>query len=176
MAIKIKLDVKYLELARVWSELSVAQRKKVGCIVVRDGQIISDGFNGTPSGFDNKCEIIIQKYYDNAAEEYVLLEDGYNIRGPGLAEKNSTKLEVLHAESNALMKLAASTQSSTGSTVYVTLSPCFECSKLIIQAKVKRVVFLERYRFTGGLDLLKKAGIQVDQLINNNNEYHITPY
>lgn len=176
MANKLELDAKYLELAKVWGQLSVAERKKVGCIIVRDNQIISDGFNGTPSGFDNKCETLLTEAYDNSTEEYALLEDGYIIKGPGLALKNATKPEVLHAESNALMKLAVSTQSSKDSTVYVTLSPCFECSKLIIQAKVKRVVFLEKYRLTEGLDLLKKAGIRVDQLINNNDEYHIAPY
>lgn len=176
MANRLLLDAKYLELAEMWGKLSVAERKKVGCIVVKDNQIISDGYNGTPSGFDNKCESLIQKTFDNSTEEYSLIEDGFYIKGIGLAEKNATKPEVLHAESNALMKLAISTQSSKDATVYVTLSPCFECSKLIIQAQIKRVVFSEKYRVTDGLDLLKKAGIRVDQLININNEYNIAPY
>ena len=148
MAKQLDLDVKYLEIAKIWGSLSHAQRMKVGCIIVKDDQIISDGFNGTPSGFNNICE----------------------------DENGLTIPEVLHAESNALMKLALSTQSSRNATIYVTLSPCFECSKLIIQAKVKRVVFLEKYRITSGLDLLKKSGIQITQLITNSNEYHITTY
>ena len=148
MASQTLLDSKYIEIAKLWSSLSTAKRIQVGCIIVKDKQIISDGYNGTPSGFDNICE----------DENYL------------------TKPEVLHAESNALMKLAISTQSSKDATVYITLSPCFECSKLIIQAKIKRVVFLEKYRNLDGLDLLKKAGIQVDQLINIENEYYITSY
>ena len=133
---QIDLDKKYLEIAKQWSELSKAKRMQVGCIVVRDNQIISDGYNGTPCGFDNACE----------DEDLV------------------TKPEVLHAESNALMKLAVGTQSSKGATVYITLSPCFECAKLIVQAKIKRVVFSELYRHNSGLDLLKKAGIAVEHI------------
>jgi dCMP deaminase len=136
MPSQLKLDQKYLDIAKSWSELSKAKRMKVGCIVVRDNQIISDGYNGTPSGFDNSCE----------DEEFL------------------TKPEVLHAESNALMKLAVGTQSSKNATVYITLSPCFECSKLIIQAQVKRVVFSELYRLNSGIELLRKAGIAVDQI------------
>lgn len=136
MASQINLDKKYLEIAKSWSLLSTAKRMQVGCIVVRDNQIISDGYNGTPSGFDNCCE----------------------------DENFLTKPEVLHAESNALMKLASSTQTSKDAIVYVTLSPCFECSKLIIQAKIKRVVFSELYRINSGLDLLRKAGIIVEQI------------
>jgi dCMP deaminase len=136
MPSQLKLDQKYLDIAKSWSELSKAKRMKVGCIVVRDNQIISDGYNGTPSGFDNSCE----------DEEFL------------------TKPEVLHAESNALMKLAVGTQSSKNATVYITLSPCFECSKLIIQAQVKRVVFSELYRLNSGIELLRKAGITVDQI------------
>ena len=133
---QILLDKKYLEIAGSWSHLSKAKRMQVGCLVVRNNQIISDGYNGTPAGMDNECE-------DN---NFV------------------TKPEVLHAESNALMKLATSTQSSEGATVYITLSPCFECSKLLIQAKVKRVVFSEFYRINSGIDLLKRAGIIVDHI------------
>jgi len=133
---QLKLDKKYLELADSWSQLSVAERMKVGCIIVKDNQIISDGFNGTPSGFDNVCE----------------------------DEHFKTKPEVLHAESNALMKLALSTQSSKNATLYVTLSPCFECSKLIIQAKIKRVVYRDDYRVLSGLDLLRKANVIVERI------------
>jgi dCMP deaminase len=132
----IELDRVYLDMALKWARLSRAKRMQVGCLVVRDNQIISDGYNGTPSGFNNNCED----------------EDG------------NTKPEVLHAESNALMKLACSTQSSVGSTLYVTLSPCFDCSKLIIQAKISRVVFKEKYRFTKGIELLEKAGIIVEHV------------
>jgi len=133
---QLKLDKKYLELADSWSQLSVAERMKVGCIIVKDNQIISDGFNGTPSGFNNVCE----------------------------DEHFKTKPEVLHAESNALMKLALSTQSSKDATLYVTLSPCFECSKLIIQAKIKRVVYRDDYRVLSGLDLLRKAKVIVERI------------
>lgn len=136
MADQTILDKKYLEIAHTWSKLSKANRMQVGCIVVKDNQIISDGFNGTPSGFDNCCE----------------------------DEKNITKPEVLHAESNALMKLATSTQCSKDATIYITLSPCFECSKLIIQAKVKRVVFSNLYRINSGIELLRKAGITVEHI------------
>lgn len=133
---QLKLDKKYIELAESWSQLSVAERMKVGCIIVKDNQIISDGFNGTPSGFDNKCE----------------------------DEHFKTIPEVLHAESNALMKLALSTQSSKDAILYVTLSPCFECSKLIIQAKIKRVVYRDDYRILSGLDLLRKANVIVEKI------------
>ena len=126
-------------MAKRWGDLSKATRMKVGCLVVRDNQIISDGFNGTPSGFDNECETLINN-------EFI------------------TKPEVLHAESNALMKLACGTQSSKDATLYVTLSPCFDCSKLIIQAKIKRVVYSTEYRITKGIELLKKAGIIVDYI------------
>lgn len=136
MSKQLKLDKKYLELANSWCDLSFAQRIKVGALVVKGNQIISDGFNGTPAGFNNVCE-----------------DDNF-----------LTKPEVLHAESNALMKLAASTQSSEGATLYVTLSPCFECSKLIIQAKIKRVVYRDDYRVLSGLDLLRKANIIVEKI------------
>ena len=131
-----KLDQKYIELAESWSDLSAAKRMKVGCIIVKNNQIISDGFNGTPSGFDNQCE----------------------------DENLITKPEVLHAESNALMKLAISTQSSQDATLYVTLSPCFECSKLIIQAKISRVVYRDDYRILSGLELLRKANVIVEKI------------
>jgi dCMP deaminase len=123
-------------MAQVWGSLSAAKRRQVGCLIVKDGQIISDGYNGTPHGFDNDCEF----------------ETRFGLE---------TKPEVLHAESNALTKLAKSTQSSEGATIYVTLSPCFECAKLMIQSGIKRVVYLDEYRITGGIELLEKAGITV---------------
>ena len=136
MPSQLQLDKKYLELARSWSQLSKAKRMQVGCIIVKGNQIISDGFNGTPAGFNNACE----------DDEFV------------------TKPEVLHAESNALMKLATSTNSSEGATAYITLSPCFECSKLLVQAKIKRVVYSDIYRVNSGIDLLTKAGITVEHV------------
>ena len=125
-----KYDLKYLEMAKVWSGLSCAERKKVGALLVKDGIIIADGFNGTPSGFENECE-----------------SDGV------------TKWYVLHAEANAILKVARSTQNCEGSTLYVTMSPCKECTKLIIQAGIKRVVYSEEYRDTESLGILKKAQI-----------------
>ena len=139
MASQIELDKTYLSMAFEWSKLSKAIRKKVGCLIVKDGMIISDGFNGTPSGFDNNCEI-----WDN--------------------EKWITKAETIHAESNAISKLAKSTQTSDGSTMYITCSPCMECSKLIIQSGIKRIVFGEVYRLDNGIKLLKDAGILISSL------------
>ena len=133
MASQQELDLVFVKMAFTFSELSKANRRKVGCIIVKDGQIISNGFNGTPSGFDNSCEI-----------------------------DNVTKPEVLHAESNALMKLAQSTNSSKGATLYLTCAPCFDCSKLIIQAGISRVVYTHNYRKEDGLDLLSKTNVIVD--------------
>jgi len=141
MPSQLNLDITYLKMAHEWGQLSKAERKKVGCLIVKDGQIISDGYNGTPSGFNNECE-----------------HDSYKNGLPILI----TKPEVLHAESNALMKLAKSTNSSTGSTIYLTMSPCFDCAKLIIQAGVVRVVCSEAYRIKDGVEFLEKNNIQVD--------------
>ena len=143
MADQKSLDNVFLEIATSFSKLSKAVRRKVGCIIVKDGQIISNGYNGTPSGFDNICEKVTEK-------------NGF----PSL----HTKPEVLHAESNALMKLARSTNSSIGATMYLTCSPCFDCAKLIIQAGISRVVYAEEYRNTDGIHLLKKANITVEQI------------
>ena len=131
-----KYDVAYLSIAREWGKLSYCKRRQVGAIIVKDNMIISDGYNGTPTGFDNFCED----------------ENGY------------TKWYVLHAEANAITKVASSTQSSEGSTLYVTLSPCTDCSKLIHQAKIKRVVYWEQYKDTSGIEFLEKAGIEVCQV------------
>lgn len=127
------LDSRYLRMAFIWSENSYCQRRRVGAILVKDKMIISDGFNGTPSGFENCCE------------------DADGVTYP----------YVLHAEANAITKVARSHNSSEGSTLYITTSPCIECSKLIIQAGIQRVVFAEMYRITNGIDLLRKAGIEV---------------
>ena len=127
------LDERYLRMASIWSENSYCERRKVGALIVKDKMIISDGFNGTPSGFDNICE----------------------------SPEGVTFPYVLHAEANAITKVARSNNSSEGSTLYVSTSPCMECSKLIIQAGIRRVVFSELYRITDGLDLLRKAGVEI---------------
>ena len=129
-----QLDVTYLKMANEWGQLSKARRRKVGCLIVKDGQIISDGYNGTPAGYDNNCEYETRFGYE-------------------------TRPEVLHAESNALMKLAKSTNSSRDSTIYLTMSPCFECAKLIIQAGVKRVVYSEIYRIEKGIEFLRSNDV-----------------
>lgn len=127
------LDKRYLKMAKIWAENSYCQRRKVGALVVKDQMIISDGYNGTPSGFENVCE----------------------------DENNVTKPYVLHAEANAITKIARSGNSSEGATMYITASPCIECAKLIIQAGIKRVIYSEKYRIEDGISLMKKAGIEV---------------
>ncbi len=133
-----KFDSSYIKMAFVWANNSYCERRKVGALLVKDRMIISDGYNGTPSGFENICE----------------------------DEDNNTKSYVLHAEANAITKVAKSHNSSQGSTLYVTDSPCIECAKLIIQSGIKRVVYSRKYRITDGLDLLERAGIEVDQLVS----------
>ncbi len=128
------LDERYLRMARIWSENSYCKRRQVGALIVKDKSIISDGYNGTPSGFENLCE----------------------------DESDHTKPYVLHAEANAITKVAKSGNSSDKATLYVTASPCIECAKLIIQAGIVRVVYSELYRCCDGIELLEKAGIQVD--------------
>ena len=130
---QLLLDKRYMKMAEIWSENSYCQRRKVGALIVKDKMIISDGYNGTPSGFENVCE----------DEHYV------------------TKPYVLHAEANAITKIARSSNSSDGATMYVTASPCIECAKLIIQAGVKRVVYGEKYRLEDGLEVLRRAHIEV---------------
>ena len=126
------LDLRYMRMANIWAENSYCERRKVGALIVKDKMIISDGYNGTPSGFENICEN----------------EDGF------------TKPYVLHAEANAITKIARSNNNSDGATMYVTASPCIECAKLIIQAGIRRVVYGEKYRLTDGIDLLERAGIE----------------
>ena len=154
---KITYDIAYMEMAKAVSTLSYAERSKVGCIIVTpQGQVIAQGYNGTPTGMDNCCETI----------EKILNEEDSNLYGHDIYEnKLITKREVLHAESNAITKCAKNGCGSTeGSTIYITLSPCFECSKLIIQAGIKRIVYKEQYRLTDGLDLLNEVGIICEQL------------
>lgn len=131
---KSKYDKAYLRIAKEWGQLSYCQRKKVGAIIVRDKMIISDGYNGTPSGFENCCE----------------------------DEDNNTKWYVLHAEANAISKVARSTQLCEGATLYITLLPCKDCSKLIHQSGIKRVVYHQEYKDASGLDFLRKAGVEVE--------------
>jgi dCMP deaminase len=131
------LDQRYLKMADIWAQNSYCKRRKVGALLVKDKMIISDGYNGTPSGFENECE----------------------------DEENKTKTYVLHAEANAITKVAKSGNSSLCATLYVTSSPCIECSKLIIQAGIKRVVFTENYRLEDGINLLKRANIEVEQVL-----------
>ena len=127
------LDQRYMRMAFIWAENSYCERRKVGALLVKDKMIISDGYNGTPAGFENICE----------------------------DENNATKPYVLHAEANAITKVARSYNSSEGSTLYVTSSPCIECAKLIIQSGIKRVVYADSYRLSDGVDLLQKAKIEV---------------
>jgi dCMP deaminase len=148
-----------MNIAEEISQLSYAERKKVGCILVKDGTIISHGYNGTPYGFENDCEEYEERYYENDVGAELLQDYGY-VLANGIARKLVTKREVLHAESNAISKVAKSSNSSEDADLYVTLSPCFECAKLIIQSGIKRVFYREEYRQKDGLDLLRKAGIQ----------------
>lgn len=133
---KAALDRRYARMALIWAENSYCERRKVGALVVKNNMIISDGYNGTPTGFENICE----------------------------DENNVSKPYVLHAEANAITKLARSSNSSDGATLYVTASPCIECAKLIIQSGIKRVIYTEKYRLTDGIDLLERAGIEVEYL------------
>ena len=159
---QIDLDRTYLVMAETWANLSRAKRKKVGCLIVKDGAIISDGYNGTPRGFNNNCEDLLP-----AVGGRIMIDDeGDMVKG---TFKLRTKPEVLHAESNAITKLAKSTQSSTGATMYITISPCVECAKLIIQSGIKRVVFGEFYRSDEGIKLLKKSKIKVEEMSNIKN-------
>ena len=133
---QLKFDRSYLRMAQVWAENSYCNRRKAGALIVKDKMIISDGYNGTPSGFENVCED----------------EDGH------------TKPYVLHAEANAITKVAKSNNSSNGATLYVTAAPCMECAKLIIQSGIRRVVYVESYRLSDGIELLERAGIEVIQI------------
>ena len=133
---QLAIDKRYLMMARIWATNSYCKRRQVGALIVKDKMIISDGYNGTPSGFENECE----------------------------DENDATKSYVLHAEANAITKVAKSNNSSEGSTLYITTSPCMECSKLIIQSGIIRVVYQEKYRVTEGLDLLERAEIELVHL------------
>jgi len=131
-----KYDIAYLKMALEWAKLSHCKRRQVGALIVKNRMIISDGFNGTPTGFDNICE----------------------------DDNNYTKWHVLHAEANAIMKVSASTQSSEGATLYITLSPCKECSKLIFQSGIKRLVYHKAYKDNSGIEFLIKAGLKITHI------------
>ena len=133
---QLKYDKAYLKMAREWGKLSHCKRKQVGALIVKERMIISDGFNGTPSGFDNCCE----------------------------DDDNVTKWEVLHAEANAILKVASSTQSTEGATLYITLSPCKDCRTLIHQSGIKRVVYANAYKDITGISFLEKAGVQINHI------------
>lgn len=133
---QLKYDKAYLRMAQEWAKLSHCQRKQVGSLIVKDRMIISDGYNGTPTGFDNQCE----------------------------DEEGNTRWYVLHAEANAITKVAGSTHSCRGGTLYLTLSPCKDCSKLIYQSGIVRVVYIQAYKDTSGLDFLAKAGVEIQQI------------
>ncbi len=133
---QLKYDIAYLRMAMEWSKLSYCERRQVGALIVRDKMIISDGYNGTPTGFENNCE----------------------------DEEENTKWYVLHAEANAILKVASSTQSSKGATLYISMSPCRSCSKLIHQAGIIRLVYFEKYKDDSGLKFLEKAGVQISHI------------
>ncbi|MFD0761658.1 deoxycytidylate deaminase [Lutibacter aestuarii] len=133
---QLKYDQAYMRMAKEWAKLSYCERKKVGALIVKGRMIISDGFNGSPTGFENCCE----------------------------DDEGNTKWYVLHAEANAISKVASSTQSCKNSTLYITLSPCKECSKLIHQSGIKRIVYAEKYKDTSGLEFLEKAGVELTHL------------
>ena len=137
-----QFDLRYMRMAKIWAEKSYCERRKVGALIVKERMIISDGYNGTPCGFENVCE----------------------------DENNKTKPYVLHAEANAITKVARSSNSSEGATLYVTSSPCIECAKLIIQAGIRRVVYEEEYHTPDGIDLLKRAGVEIEHLEIDNNK------
>ena len=162
---RIRIESVYMQNAYQFAELSYANRRKVGCVIVKDKQVISFGYNGTPHGFDNECEEASIVYYENPDIAVDLMEQGYECDN-GVCHKHgaTTKPEVLHAESNAIMKVAKSTMSCDGAELYTTTCPCFGCAKLIIQAGISKVYYTETYRDMGGIALLTKAGIIVEQI------------
>ena len=162
---RIRIESVYMQNAYQFAELSYAERRKVGCVIVKDHQVISFGYNGTPHGFDNECEETDTRYYENPDLAVDLADQGYECNN-GVCHKHGaiTKPEVLHAESNAIMKVAKSTMSCDGAELYTTTCPCFGCAKLIIQAGISKVYYTETYRDMGGVELLGKAGIIVEQI------------
>ena len=162
---RIPVEIIYMQIAYQTAKLSYAERRRVGCIIVKDEQIVSFGYNGTPHGFDNACEETQVRYSENSTHEDILMEKGYHCENGCCCSKHVTKREVLHAESNAITKLAKSTMTSNNADLYTTTAPCFDCAKLIIQAGIKRVYYSEDYRDMSGVELLEKAGIEVKEVI-----------
>lgn len=166
---RIPVEIIYMQIAYNTAKLSYAHRRRVGCIIVKDEQIVSMGYNGTPHGFNNTCEetIITTQYYENPDTAETLIEDhGYTCEnGCCTKESTKTKREVLHAESNAITKLAKSTMTSIDADLYTTTAPCFQCAKLIIQAGIRKVYYSEGYRDMSGVELLTKANIEVKEVI-----------
>ena len=163
-----ELDKRYLRMARIWSENSYAIRRKVGCLIVKDRMIISDGYNGTPSGFENVCEDVECSWSYKCSKAAMPIDEVKSVEHCKDCpySKLVTKPYVLHAEANAISKLAKSLNNSEGATLYVTDEPCLECSKMIIQAGIKRVVFWRDYHSHDGVQLLLRAGIKIDQISN----------
>lgn len=169
---RIPIEIIYMQTAYQFAKLSYANRRKVGCVIVKDNQVISFGYNGMPHGFDNICEEDDIKYYENPDIALELTEEhGYTCENGCCTKKDViTKREVLHAESNAIMKVAKSTMSCEGATLYTTTCPCFDCAKLIIQAGISKVYYTEDYRDMSGVELLHKANVIVEQ-VNAWNEF-----
>lgn len=166
---RLPIEIVYMQTAYQFAKLSYASRRKVGCIIVKDHQVISFGYNGMPHGFENNCEENQIRYYENSDHAMTLMDKGYTCED-GCCSKEVTRREVLHAESNAIMKVAKSTMSCEGAELYTTTCPCFDCAKLIIQAGIVKVYYTEEYRDMSGVELLKKANIEVEQ-VNNWNEH-----
>jgi dCMP deaminase len=160
---RIPIEAIYMQTAYQFAKLSYAERRKVGCVIVKDKQLISFGYNGMPHGFENKCEEDQIRYYENPDHASTLEGKGYSC-SDGCCSKTVTRREVLHAESNAIMKVAKSTMSCDGAELYTTTCPCFDCAKLIIQAGISKVYYSEDYRDMSGIDLLKTAEIEVEQV------------
>lgn len=163
---KIPIEVIYMQVAYQFAKLSYAERRKVGCVIVKDKQVISFGYNGTPHGFENECECHVKMDPDASVWlDIETIEEEWPLTDQGGRYKLTTKREVLHAESNAIMKVAKSTMSCDGAELYTTTCPCFDCAKLIIQSGIKKVYYTEDYRDMSGVELLKTAGIDVEQVI-----------
>jgi len=167
---RIPIEIVNMQVAYQFAKLSYAVRRRVGCIIVKDKQVISYGYNGTPHGFDNTCEEIEETYWEFPEHAEGLKENGWTLSHDNScrAHRYTTKREVLHAESNAIMKVAKSTMSCEGAELYTTTCPCFDCAKLIIQAGISKVYYTEDYRDMSGVELLKTAGINVEQVITWN--------
>jgi len=163
---RIPIEKIYMQTAYQFAKLSYAKRRKVGCVIVKNKQLISFGYNGMPYGFENDCEEDHTLHYENPEDALDLIEQGYECDSGCCTKPDSkTKREVLHAESNAIMKVAKSTMSCKGAELYTTTCPCFDCAKLIIQAGITTVYYSEDYRDMSGVELLKKANIKVEEVI-----------